>query len=225
LLRASIPRAIDLAVVLDRTPTIRASLLEVERTLLISIALVVMWFFLFLRQSYRDPDPHSGRSSVPARHIRASCIFAGYSLNEMFSSTDDGIVHGRNPWPRSGHERQVIEAVTGEIHDAECAEQGHWNGHCGDQGRGSLRRNRKTTITTSAMEISSVRSTSSSEARMVGVRSSTTARSIARGIDALSNGRAARTRFTVAIMFAPGWRFRMTSTAACRQADPALRKS
>ncbi len=49
LLAASIPSAIDLAVVMDRTPTIRASLRDVERTLMISIALVIMVVFLFLR--------------------------------------------------------------------------------------------------------------------------------------------------------------------------------
>ncbi|VVD79291.1 multidrug efflux RND transporter permease subunit [Pandoraea terrigena] len=48
-LRASIPAAIHLDVMMDRTPTIRASLKEVERTLLISIALVIMVVFLFLR--------------------------------------------------------------------------------------------------------------------------------------------------------------------------------
>ncbi|MBN4665847.1 multidrug efflux RND transporter permease subunit [Pandoraea nosoerga] len=48
-LRASIPAAINLDVVMDRTPTIRASLREVERTLLISIALVIMVVFVFLR--------------------------------------------------------------------------------------------------------------------------------------------------------------------------------
>ena len=48
-LAASIPRAIDLAVVLDRTPTIRASLRDTERSLLISIALVIMVVFMFLR--------------------------------------------------------------------------------------------------------------------------------------------------------------------------------
>ncbi|MDM8358433.1 multidrug efflux RND transporter permease subunit [Pandoraea communis] len=48
-LRASIPAAINLDVVMDRTPTIRASLREVERTLLISIALVILVVFIFLR--------------------------------------------------------------------------------------------------------------------------------------------------------------------------------
>src|SRR5207245_3747354 len=41
-LEASIPRAITLSVVLDRTPTIRASLHDVERTLLISVTLVIL---------------------------------------------------------------------------------------------------------------------------------------------------------------------------------------
>ena len=45
-----------------------------------------------------------------------------------------------------------------------------------------LRRNTNTTMITSAIEIISVRSTSRSEARMVGVRSIITATSIALGI-------------------------------------------
>ena len=49
-LRASIPAAIDMNVVLDRTPTIRGSLSEVERTLAISVALVILVVFLFLRE-------------------------------------------------------------------------------------------------------------------------------------------------------------------------------
>ena len=48
-LRASISPAIDLTVVLDRTTTIRASVHDVEFTMLISISLVIMVVFLFLR--------------------------------------------------------------------------------------------------------------------------------------------------------------------------------
>ena len=48
-LRASIPAAIDLSVVMDRTTTIRASVHDVEFTMLISISLVIMVVFLFLR--------------------------------------------------------------------------------------------------------------------------------------------------------------------------------
>jgi multidrug efflux pump len=48
-LKASIPSGIDLTIVLDRTTTIRASVRDVERTLLISIGLVIMVVFVFLR--------------------------------------------------------------------------------------------------------------------------------------------------------------------------------
>jgi multidrug efflux pump len=48
-LKASIPAAINMEVVLDQTTTIRASLHDVERTLVISIALVIMVVFIFLR--------------------------------------------------------------------------------------------------------------------------------------------------------------------------------
>ncbi len=48
-LKASIPSAIDTEVVLDRTHTIRASVHDVERTLMISISLVILVVFVFLR--------------------------------------------------------------------------------------------------------------------------------------------------------------------------------
>ena len=48
-LKASIPSAIDTAIVLDRTQTIRASVRDVERSLMISITLVILVVFVFLR--------------------------------------------------------------------------------------------------------------------------------------------------------------------------------
>ena len=50
-LHASINKAIDMTITLDQTITIRASVKEVEQTLLISICLVVMVVFLFLRDA------------------------------------------------------------------------------------------------------------------------------------------------------------------------------
>jgi multidrug efflux pump len=81
-LRASIPSAIDLNVVLDRTPTIRASLREVERTLFLSVGLVILVVFLFLR---------NGRAIlIPAVAVPVSLIgtfgvmyLCGYSLNNL----------------------------------------------------------------------------------------------------------------------------------------------
>ena len=51
LLHAEIPRQIDLTVSLDQTTTIRASVSEVEKTLVISTALVILVVFLFLRNA------------------------------------------------------------------------------------------------------------------------------------------------------------------------------
>ena len=48
-LKASIPSAIDVRIVLDRTQTIRASVRDVERTLVISVCLVIFVVFVFLR--------------------------------------------------------------------------------------------------------------------------------------------------------------------------------
>jgi len=48
-LKASVPSAIDTQIVIDRTQTIRASVRDTERTLLISISLVILVVFLFLR--------------------------------------------------------------------------------------------------------------------------------------------------------------------------------
>jgi multidrug efflux pump len=50
-LKDSIPSAIDLTVVMDQTTTIRASVRDVERTLVISIGLVIMVVFIFLRNA------------------------------------------------------------------------------------------------------------------------------------------------------------------------------
>jgi len=81
-LSAAIPRAIDLSVVIDRTPTIRASLREAERMLMISVALVVLVVFLFLR---------SGRAAlIPIVAVPVSLLgtfavmaLAGFSLNNI----------------------------------------------------------------------------------------------------------------------------------------------
>jgi multidrug efflux pump len=81
-LKASIPAAIKLDIVLDRTQTIRASVHEVERTLVIAVVLVVLVVFIFLR---------SGRATlIPAVVVPTSLIgtfgvmyLLGYSLDNL----------------------------------------------------------------------------------------------------------------------------------------------
>ena len=81
-LRASIPQAINLQTVMDRTPTIRASLQEVERTLVISVALVILVVFLFLRNARAALIP---TVVVPVSLVGTFGVMylCGYSLNNL----------------------------------------------------------------------------------------------------------------------------------------------
>ena len=80
--QASIPSGITTTLVLDRTTTIRASVSDVERTLLISIVLVIIVVFIFLR---------NGRATlIPAVAVPVSLIgtfavmyLCGYSLDNL----------------------------------------------------------------------------------------------------------------------------------------------
>src|SRR5580698_10459256 len=82
LLKASISPAIDIGQAVDRSTTIRASLRDVERTLIIAIILVILVVFVFLR---------SGRATlVPIVAVSVSLVatFAamylmGYSLDNL----------------------------------------------------------------------------------------------------------------------------------------------
>jgi len=81
-IEASIPKGIDTTVVLDRTTTIRASVNDVERSLLLSIGLVILVVFIFLR---------NGRATlIPAVAVPVSLIgtfavmyLCGYSLDNL----------------------------------------------------------------------------------------------------------------------------------------------
>ncbi|MGE0808752.1 MAG: efflux RND transporter permease subunit, partial [Burkholderiaceae bacterium] len=81
-LRSSVPATVELDVVMDRTPTIRASLREVERTLMISVALVVMVVFLFLRKLRATLIP---AVAVPTSLIGTFGVMylAGYTLDNL----------------------------------------------------------------------------------------------------------------------------------------------
>ena len=78
--RASIPAAIHLAVMHDRTVTIRASLRDTERSLLLSVALVILVVFLFLGNGRAALIPSV---AVPVSLIETFGAMAlmGYSLN------------------------------------------------------------------------------------------------------------------------------------------------
>jgi len=81
-LRAVIPAAIDLDVVMDRTPTIRGSLREVQRTLAIAVGLVILVVFLFLRRARAAMIP---TVAVPVSLIGTCGVMylAGYSIDNL----------------------------------------------------------------------------------------------------------------------------------------------
>jgi multidrug efflux pump len=81
-LRAAIPSAIDLQVMLERTTTIRASLRDVERTLLISVSLVVLVVFMFLRNGRATLIPSVAVPVSLVATFGAMYLF-GYSLNNL----------------------------------------------------------------------------------------------------------------------------------------------
>ena len=81
-LQATIPRGQHLLVVLDRTLTIRASVLDIEITLAISVILVVLVVFLFLRNIHATFVP---AVAVPVSLIGTCAVMylCGFSLDNL----------------------------------------------------------------------------------------------------------------------------------------------
>ena len=81
-LKASLPAAMDVAVLTDRTVTIRASVRDVEFELLLAVALVVLVIFLFLR--------NVAATIIPSIAVPLSLVgtfgfmyLAGFSINNL----------------------------------------------------------------------------------------------------------------------------------------------
>ncbi|HEV2097560.1 MAG TPA: efflux RND transporter permease subunit [Stellaceae bacterium] len=81
-LRASIPSAINVELTMDRTSTIRTSLHDVERALIIAVALVILVVFMFLRSPRATLIPSV---AVPVSLIGTfgAMYLLGYSLDNL----------------------------------------------------------------------------------------------------------------------------------------------
>ncbi|MGA9527310.1 MAG: efflux RND transporter permease subunit [Terriglobales bacterium] len=81
-LKASIPSAIEIVSVFDRTTTIRASLSDVERSLVVSVILVVLVVFVFLRNFRATLIPSV---AVPVSLVGTFAVMylCGYSLDNL----------------------------------------------------------------------------------------------------------------------------------------------
>jgi multidrug efflux pump len=118
-LQASIPQGITMSVVIDRTPTIRASIADVELTLLISIVLVVLVVFVFLRNPWATLIPGV---VVPLSLIGTfgAMYLLGYSIDNLSLMAltistgfvvDDAIVVIENITRYLEHGMQPLEAA------------------------------------------------------------------------------------------------------------------
>jgi multidrug efflux pump len=81
-IRASIPSGIDTTVVLDRTTTIRASVSDVERTLVLSIFLVIAVVFIFLRNGRVTMIPSVAMPAALIGTFAVMYLF-GYSIDNL----------------------------------------------------------------------------------------------------------------------------------------------
>jgi hydrophobe/amphiphile efflux-1 (HAE1) family protein len=81
-LQASIPAAVKINVISDRTQTIRASVSDVQFTLLLTVALVVMVIFIFLRNFWATIIP---AITVPLALVGTFAVLyeLGYSLDNL----------------------------------------------------------------------------------------------------------------------------------------------
>lgn len=80
--KASVPQGIDMTVVMDRTTTIRASVSDVERSLITSIVLVILVVFFFLRSPRSTLIPSV---AVPVSLVGTFAVMYlfGYSLDNL----------------------------------------------------------------------------------------------------------------------------------------------
>ena len=118
-LEADIPPAINVSVVADRTQTIRASVKDVEITLLITIVLVVAVIFLFLRDVRATLIP----SAIIPVCLLATCavmLALHFSLDNLSLMAmtiavgfvvDDAIVMVEVIWKRIEHGEKPLEAA------------------------------------------------------------------------------------------------------------------
>src|SRR6266699_1944654 len=81
-LQASIPPAVKVSIISDRTETIRASVADVQFTLLLTVALVVMVIFVFLRNFWATIIP---AVTVPLSLVGTFAVLyaLGYSLDNL----------------------------------------------------------------------------------------------------------------------------------------------
>jgi HAE1 family hydrophobic/amphiphilic exporter-1 len=118
-IKANLPASIDVNIIQDKTQTIRASVRDVEITLLITIVLVVAVIFLFLRNVRATIIPSA---VIPLSLLATTAIMlpAGFSLDNLSLMAlaiavgfvvDDAIVMVEAIWRRIEHGEKPFQAA------------------------------------------------------------------------------------------------------------------
>ncbi len=82
-LTASMPPSVRVAILTDRTETIRSSVSDIQFELVLTIGLVVLVIFLFLRKSVGNHYSQCGGSSLSLVGTFGLMYLAGFSLNNL----------------------------------------------------------------------------------------------------------------------------------------------
>ena len=115
------------------------------------------------RDRHRDDrEADFARSCKRSLHAR----LAHFHVADDVLQHDDRVVHHKSDRERERHQRKIVQTVPEQVHHRESADDGEGNGESRNQRRREFRRNRKITITTSAMVSISVNSTSWIEPRI-----------------------------------------------------------
>ena len=69
-LQTTLPASVKVAILTDRTNTIRASVHDVQFELMLAVVLVVLVIFLFLRNFAGHVHPQRRGAALPGRHVR-----------------------------------------------------------------------------------------------------------------------------------------------------------
>ena len=97
-LRGGLPASVDLKVVLDRTPNLRASIFEIQKSLAVSVALVIV----VVAEMFIGSESGLGHKIIDAQQVmNVKTMYAaimaagilGYALNILFLAIERRIVH------------------------------------------------------------------------------------------------------------------------------------
>src|SRR5882762_433387 len=138
-LESNLPKGIEVTTLTDLTTPIQASISEVYFELFITVGLVIMVMFLFLRSLSATIIPSV---AVPLSLIGtfAAMYALGYSLDNLslmaLTISTGFVVDDESGGNGEGHQGEVVEAVAEGVHGGEGADEGEWDGDARDNCRG-----------------------------------------------------------------------------------------